>query len=133
MIFSPVLTVPSPFKNGVLDAVNIFARFVSQSANDIKNGLGGSLSEFEVNPEILELSQYLHYSDPTAITYTKLNDLLNQAKETATDRASDEVVCGAHILYLVLANNGDEIHESISDETYPAYAEVLIFLQNLLS
>lgn len=133
MIFSPVLTVPSPFKNGVLDAVNIFARFVSQSANDIKNGLGGNLSEFEINPEILELSQYLHYSDPTTITYTKLNNLLKQAKETATDRASDEVVCGAHLLYLVLANNGDEIHESITEETYPAYAEVLIFLQNLLS
>lgn len=132
MIFSPILAVDSPFERPVLDAINIFSRFSYQTLQDINAGFGGNIHEFEINKTLLDLSKYLNYTDPSELSFEQLKGYGEKLKAEDLSHSDEESVCGAHLLYLVLAHNGTEIMENISEEAYQAYREILILLQGLL-
>ena len=136
MIFSPVLTVPCPFTQAELDAINIFARFSSLSLRDINHGVGGNIEEFEIDLNLLAISIQLYYSEASELDVEKLKTKLSEfkagIKEHDLTPEDAEIICGSRLLYLVLAARGDEIMESISEDQYQVYREVLIKLQNLI-
>lgn len=133
MIFSPVLSVSSPFSQAELDAINIFARFSSSLISDIDAGLGGDITEFDVNQNLLAISKQLYYCEPVELDIAELHRKLTDLESDDLTLTDSDVICGSRLLYLVLACRGDEIMESISENQYQVYREVLIKLQALIS